>query len=145
MDFTLTEEQKQILALIKQFGQKEFQTKQFTDLVQAVTSANSIAEVRSYKPQVHALLDKLHDVGLRQIGVPTEYGGGGADIVTQMLVSEAFGYWGGRPIIIALWLSGAGGGKQKGLTVSKKQEWIFEQFMSNHHMLLGPAAYDDLT
>jgi alkylation response protein AidB-like acyl-CoA dehydrogenase len=93
MDFTLTEEQKQIKVLIKQFCQRELDIKRLKELSDIVTYAKTVEEVRTVKPMLEPYLDKLHEIGLRQLAVPEKYGGGGASFVTMEIAAEEVGYW----------------------------------------------------
>ena len=47
------------------------------------------------------IVKKAHAIGLKTLCIPTKWGGGGADCLTQVLVAEALARWGG-PIAIAI-------------------------------------------
>lgn len=93
MDFKLTEEQKQIKALIKDFCQRELNNKRLKDISDTVTYAKTVEEIRAVKPMLEPYLDKLHNTGLRELAVPEKYGGGGASFVTLEIAAEEVGYW----------------------------------------------------
>ena len=97
MDFSLTEEQKHIKALIKQFCQREIDQKQLEEIAAKTSAARTIAELRSVYP--YDLLEKLHKVGLRQLQIPVKYGGTAPETdvnLTLTMAAEEAGYWGGR-------------------------------------------------
>lgn len=93
MDFYLTEEQKQIKALIKDFCNRELDGKMLKEISDKVTFAKTEEEIRAVKPELDPILDKLHQTGLRQLAVPEKYGGGGASFVTLEIAAEEVGYW----------------------------------------------------
>jgi len=96
MDFELNEEQKALVALMKDFCQREVDRKSLNELADKPFPPNATKEdLMSRVPW--DLVSKAQDVGLRQLTVPKEYGGGGYgdDWVTMTALSEAAGYWGG--------------------------------------------------
>jgi alkylation response protein AidB-like acyl-CoA dehydrogenase len=73
MDFSLTEEQKHIKALVKQFCQREVDQKRLEEIAATTLEAWTVEELRAVYP--YDLLEKLHKVGLRQLQIPVKYGG----------------------------------------------------------------------
>jgi alkylation response protein AidB-like acyl-CoA dehydrogenase len=103
MDFTIfnmfTEEQKSLVALMKDFCQKELDKKVLEDLADQPIAPNATPEqLRTRIPW--DIISKAHDVGLRQLAVPKEYGGGGyagyGNWTTLTALSEVGGYYGGQ-------------------------------------------------
>jgi acyl-CoA dehydrogenase len=85
MEFVLSEEQKALTALAKDFCKRE-------------VSPEFLRELIGREPKDRMpwdLIKKMHDLGLRTLTVPEEYGGGGADLLTQVVVSETLGQYGG--------------------------------------------------
>jgi len=90
MDFELSEEQKALRALTRDFCEKEVDWKYLVQLAdKPVTPENA----RDRMPW--DLIKKAHDIGLRTLSVPEQYGGGGASRLTQFIVAEELGYSGG--------------------------------------------------
>ena len=101
MDFNLNDEQKQIKVLVKDFCEREIDEKQINDVFDNVYMAKTCDEVRAVFPRY--LLEKLHELGLRQLGVPQEYGGM-APIsdgnLTRAIASEEMGYRAGSAAVL---------------------------------------------
>lgn len=97
MDFSLNEEQKSLVALMKEFCQREVDPKRLNELADKPIPPNAKREDLMTRVPWD-LISKAHDVGLRQLPVPKEYGGGGYgdDWVTLTALAEAAGYWGGQ-------------------------------------------------
>ncbi len=97
MDLKLTEEQRQIRRLVKEFCQREIDMKRINEIEDRVSMAETCEEVTAVFPW--DLLEKLHDVGLRQLAVPRKYGGtapeSGDYYVTQLIATEEMGYHAG--------------------------------------------------
>ena len=74
MNFMLTEEQELIKSNIREFVLK------YLEPVAAEIDANSRQPVE--------IFEKLADLGMMGISYPTEYGGGGTDFITTMIVTE---------------------------------------------------------
>ncbi len=142
MDFVLTEEQKQIKTLIRQFCKKELDVKQARELNDRAFLLTSIEELRAYKPV--ELLEKLNKVGLRQLTVPEKYGGGGAErsFVTRVVAAEEAGYSGedGGMLLVWPWFGNA---IMANSLTEEQQDWYFSQFMDNHAMTMGGAISEE--
>ena len=76
MSFILTEEQEELLALVRKFSEKEI-----------LPYAHQMDVEAHFVP---GLIQKIADLGFMGINVPEEYGGGGADEVTKALVIMEF-------------------------------------------------------
>jgi len=142
MDFTLTEEQKQIKALVKDFCEREIDNKRIDELEDKVHSAKTCEEVRSLFPR--DILKKLHDVGLRQLAIPEKYGGGGPESggnITSLLAAEEMGYRAGAaavllatPYIISKMVVGSP------YVPEEQKEKFCTMFMNNPTIWLGGSA-----
>ena len=88
MDFRITEEQKGLVALVRDFGKREITP----ELVKDVFSRPAVDRLPYIKQQ--GLLKKIYDIGLRTLTVPQKYGGAAVDVLTQVLVAEALGRFG---------------------------------------------------
>jgi alkylation response protein AidB-like acyl-CoA dehydrogenase len=97
MDFSLNEEQKSLVALMKEFCKREVDVKRLNELADKPIPPNATREDAMARIPWD-IMKKAHDVGLRQIPVPKEYGGGGygPKWVTLTALAEAAGYWGGQ-------------------------------------------------
>lgn len=97
MDFELNEEQKSLVALMKDFCQKEVDRKRMNELGDKPIPPNATRKDLDDRIPWD-IISKAHDVGLRQLTVPKEYGGGGyaPKLVTLHALAEAAGYWGGQ-------------------------------------------------
>ncbi|HKP12325.1 MAG TPA: acyl-CoA dehydrogenase family protein, partial [Blastocatellia bacterium] len=73
MDYTLTEEQQQLLKLVEEFARRD---------------VKPYFEQHGYEEFPWPLFRKLGEIGLAAIPFATEYGGGGLDYSTYALVLE---------------------------------------------------------
>jgi alkylation response protein AidB-like acyl-CoA dehydrogenase len=141
VDFALTEEQKQIKALIKDYYRRE--RLNFPQLRGNEGRAAYFKTIEEYRVAAAAGkegINKLFDAGLAQLAVPTKYGGGGmqSDLVTLMVAAEEAGYQaeGIGAGMGASWLGTSAialGGTEE------QQDWFFPQFMEKH-ILTGAAS-----
>jgi alkylation response protein AidB-like acyl-CoA dehydrogenase len=135
MNFEYTEEQKQIIQLIKEFSEKEVDHEDMAERAEKAAAAKTIEELRALKPV--ELLKKLHDVGLRQLAVPERYGGGGhTDWLTLTIATEKAGYYGGfldRQLSIP-WKYCS---DISVMATPKQQDWFYERFMAKPDMFLA--------
>ena len=89
MDFQLTEEQKSLVAMVKDFGEREVTPQ----LLSGILERHVKDRIPYLKEQ--GIIKKIHDLGLKTMTVPEEYGGGGFDMQTQVVVAEALGQYAG--------------------------------------------------
>jgi len=138
LDFQLTEEQKQIKALVRQFAKREIDINQMWELSDKAARAKTIEELRAIQPL--DLIQKLHDVGLRQLCVPAKYGGGDVTqggCVTRAIASEEAGYSMaiGCRLLATPWNHCAQVAGSH--TTEEQKDWFFTQFMENPTMQVG--------
>jgi acyl-CoA dehydrogenase len=142
MDFSFTEEQKQIKALAKEFCQREADLKRFEEIAAKTFEARTVEELRAVFP--YDLLEKLHQVGLRQLSVPQKYGGTAPEMdvnLTLTMAAEEVGYWGGRivdPLMIP-WLFLRGIATCRYVTDEQRQ-WIFSKFIENPRLVIATSV-----
>ena len=142
MDFSLTEEQKQIMALVKQFCQREVDHKRLEEIATKTSEARTVEDCRAVYP--YDLLEKLHNVGLRQLQIPVKYGGTApeADVnLTLTVAAEEVGYWGGRivdPLMIP-WLFLRAIATNRYVT-EEQREWIFSKFIANPRLIVATSV-----
>ncbi len=151
MDFTLTEEQKQIKALIRQFAKKEVDIKLMWELSDKAAKSRTIEELRAIQPL--DLIKKLHDVGLRQLCVPAEYGGGGITIggcMTRVIAAEEAGYSMaiGCRLLATPWNHCAAMAGNH--TTKEQKDWFFTKFMEKPTLQVGfvgsePSGMTDMS
>lgn len=142
MDYSFTEEQKQIKALIKEFCQKEVDQKQLAEIAAKTCQSRTVEEIRAVYP--YALLEQLHKIGLRQLQIPVKYGGTAPEAsvnLTLTMAAEELGYWGGRivdPIMIPwLFLRAIA----TNIYVSEEQrQWIFSKFIENPRLVVATSV-----
>ena len=91
VDFTLTDEQKDLRELAHNFAEKEIRTVAW-DYDRDATCPKEVIE-------------KAHEVGLMNVEVPEEYGGGGLHTLDGCLIEEEFG-WGCSGIGTSLMCNG---------------------------------------
>ena len=84
ISFELTEEQKELRALAREFAKKEIRPK--------------AAEYDEHSTHPQDVIAKAHEIGLMNVHVPEEYGGPGLPGFEGMLIGEELS-WGcsGRP------------------------------------------------
>jgi alkylation response protein AidB-like acyl-CoA dehydrogenase len=93
----LTEEHKSLAMLMKEFCEREVDMKALCVMADVPIPSNATsADLRARMPW--DLIGKAHDAGLRQIAIPSEFGGGGyhEDHVAQGVMAETAGYFGGQ-------------------------------------------------
>jgi len=91
VDLTLTDEQKDLRELAHNFAEKEIRT-----------VAWEYDENHTFPSEI---INKAHEVGLMNVEVPEEYGGGGLHVLDGCLIEEEFG-WGCSGIGTSLMCNG---------------------------------------
>jgi alkylation response protein AidB-like acyl-CoA dehydrogenase len=81
MDFTLTEDQLMMRQTIREFAKKEVKP-----LSKELDARTNPMECISWE-----LIKKAADLGIRLLGIPKEWGGLGADIITRLIIQEELG------------------------------------------------------
>src|SRR5436305_6913091 len=95
VSFALTDEQKELRALAREFASKE---------IRPVAAEHDVAMRHPVE-----VIAKAHEVGLMNLNIPAEYGGLGLNAFDGMLVGEEPN-WGCSGIGTSLRADGAGGG-----------------------------------
>jgi alkylation response protein AidB-like acyl-CoA dehydrogenase len=85
MDFELTEEQKALIALAKDFCKRETSPELLRELLEREQKGRMPWDV----------IKKMHDVGLLTVTVPERYGGRGIDLLTLVLLAHALAQYAG--------------------------------------------------
>lgn len=129
MDFELSEEQKSLRALARDFCKREVNSDYLSELMKKENPKDRVP---------WDLLDKAQEVGLNQLCVPEKYGGAGADFLTRLIVTEEMGWW-APPIaflLIGRWkfCADLAGGSEE------QQDEFFPQIMDNPRWLLALAV-----
>src|SRR5919206_2161517 len=110
VSFALTEEQKALRALAREFAEKEIRPK--------------AAEYDERSQHPADVIAKAHDVGLMNLHVPEEYGGLGLSAFDGMLVGEEV-CWGCSGIGTAIMANSLGHGPVVlAGTDEQKREWL---------------------
>jgi alkylation response protein AidB-like acyl-CoA dehydrogenase len=142
MDFTLTDEQKQIKSAIKEFCIREVDPKHIEDLAEKTAKANNLSDLKAAYP--YELLEKLHKAGFRQMAIPTKYGGTAPENginLTLTIAVEEMGYWGGGivdPLMIPFIFLRAIAANM--YVTDEQRTWIFKQFIHNPRFTIGCAS-----
>ncbi len=150
MDLTLTEEQMQLKALVRDFCKKEIDHKAIWELVRKSVEIKTIEELRAIQPW--NLVKKLHEVGLRQLAVPSEYGGGGFTVgenLTRVILGEEMGYAGGHlaaRLLTKDWQTCAAIAVK---ATQEQKDWFFPKYMENPtglcaHVITEPEGGTDI-
>jgi len=138
VDFELTEEQKQIKALIKEFCEREVDFKELQWIADQCRLARTVEEVRALFPK--ELMKKTHEVGLHQFCVPEKYGGGGFGryaSVTRAIACEELGYYMGigARLLCVPWMILCE--MSYPYHTEEQQDWFFTQFMNDPTMCVS--------
>jgi alkylation response protein AidB-like acyl-CoA dehydrogenase len=140
MDYSLSDEQKAMVDLMKDFCQREVDRGDMARRGDLPLRPDMTREELSERIPWE-IVSKAHDIGLRQLTVPKEYGGGGyggaGGWVTLTAMSEAAGYYGGEigRIFTIPWKS------CHTMTFAPKriQDIFFPKFMNNRKTLCGTS------
>jgi hypothetical protein len=131
MDFGLTEQQKGIIALIRDFSKREVVLDYLSKIMEREKPRDRVPE---------ELLRKLDAVGLRTLSVPEKYGGMGInDYLTLFVLGEALGRWFGplSSVIMAGWVCCK---SLNDIGTEEQKDEFFPQFVEDHTMNVGYAA-----
>ena len=110
VSFALTDEQKELRALSREFAEKE------------IRPLEAECDVAMRHPV--EVIEKAHALGLMNLHVPEEYGGPGLPAFDGMLVGEEL-YWGCSGIGTSITANGLGAGPVIGFgTDEQKREWL---------------------
>jgi alkylation response protein AidB-like acyl-CoA dehydrogenase len=111
LDFSLTPEQEEIRALAHEFAVKEMRPQ-----------ADYFDE---HEETPWEVMRKAHELGIGQSsGMPTEYGGGGVDFITELILQEELS-WGDAGMAVAIMASGlAAAGILAMGTEAQKQRYL---------------------
>jgi acyl-CoA dehydrogenase len=148
MDFSLTEEQKQLRELVKQFCKREIDPKRLGELEARTAAARTVAELKASCP--YDLFEKMHAVGLRQIQIPAKYGGTAPETDVNQTMTALFeeaGYWGGAGFLMTP--IGAFTSTAKTYITEEQKEWIFSKLLNNPRLMISqtisePAGATDI-
>ncbi|MFC1533268.1 acyl-CoA dehydrogenase family protein [Thermodesulfobacteriota bacterium] len=120
MDFELTEEQRSLIALTKDFCKREVDRKRMSVLLD---------EKEADKATPWDIFEKADPIGLRTLGAPEEYGGGDADWLTLTIFGEALATYGGP---IGITLINVSRSAKRIMTMSKElQDELMPKLMSD--------------
>jgi acyl-CoA dehydrogenase len=110
VSFALTEEQKALRDLAREFAEKEIRPK--------------AAEYDEHSTHPADIIDKAHEIGLMNLHVPEEYGGVGLPIFEGMLVGEELA-WGCSGIAVSIVANMLGSGPvMLAGTDEQKRMWL---------------------
>jgi acyl-CoA dehydrogenase len=148
MDFYLTEEQKHLKALVRQFFKQEIDPNRFQEMEAKAVEARTREELKASFP--YDIYDKLYKVGLRHIFIPAKFGGSApeSDInQTMTALFEEAGYWGGGGFLMIP--IGAFTSSSRTYITDEQREWIFSRLLSNPRFMISqtisePAGATDI-
>src|SRR6478736_6324221 len=110
ISFQLTDEQKELRALAREFAEKE------------IRPLEAECDVAMRHPV--EVIEKAHDLGLMNPHVPEEYGGAGLSAFDGMLIGEEL-YWGCSGIGTSITANGLGAGPVIGFgSDEQKRQWL---------------------
>jgi len=110
VSFALTDEQKELRALAREFAEKE------------IRPHEAECDVAMRHPA--EIIEKAHEVGLMNLHVPEEFGGPGLPAFDGMLVGEEL-YWGCSGIGTSITANGLGAGPVIGFgSDEQKRKWL---------------------
>jgi acyl-CoA dehydrogenase len=133
VSFSLTDEQKELRALAREFAEKEIRPHE--------------AECDEKMRHPVDVIEKAHDLGLMNLHVPEEFGGPGLPAFDGMVVSEEL-YWGCSGIGTSITANGLGSGPVIGFgSDDQKRKWLtplLEQPILCSFGLSEPGAGSDV-
>jgi alkylation response protein AidB-like acyl-CoA dehydrogenase len=129
MDFELTEEQKALIALAKDFSKRE-------------AGPEYVHEILERKEEDRIpwdLLKKIHDVGFTTLTLPEKYGGRDADLLTRVVLGDALGQYGHLVggMLSSNWRLSA---DLAALGTEEQQEWIFTRMNNEPTFSMGESV-----
>jgi alkylation response protein AidB-like acyl-CoA dehydrogenase len=134
MDFQLTEEQKSMKALAREFCKREFPGG-------PISTWREIMSRRYAAPKDRVPWDwmiKLHKVGFKQLTAPEKYSGGGAGALTAFVVAEELTRSGGAVGIVARQFFSSSE-YLAAITNNEQQEEFFPEEVNNPHFIFASA------
>lgn len=133
MDFQLSEEQKHLVALAKDFGKREI-TPEFMKGFLAKHPKDRIPYCRE-----QGIVKKVHELGFKTLTIPEKYGGGGADLLTEVIVAEAIAQYCG-PIPAMFMSSWKLIRDMAAFGTEEQKERLFKRLMDDPNFFLGQSA-----
>jgi acyl-CoA dehydrogenase len=110
VSFSLTDEQKELRALAREFAEKE------------IRPLEAECDIAMRHPA--EVIEKAHELGLMNPHVPEEYGGAGVSVFDGMLMGEEL-YWGCSGIGTSITANSLGSGPVVGFgSDEQKREWL---------------------
>ena len=132
MDFQLTEEQKGLVALVKDFA-KRVVTPAFAKALEAKPAQERIPFLKE-----QGVLKTMSDLGFRTLTLPKEHGGAGVGMLTELLVCESFTRY-CAPLSPAMFLLATW--KQSrdiaDFGTEDQKEWFFTRLTRDPYFLIG--------
>jgi alkylation response protein AidB-like acyl-CoA dehydrogenase len=129
MDFELNEDQKALIAMGKDFCKREIKPGLLKGLLDK--------EPKDRMPW--DLVKKMHEIGLTTLAVPTKYGGGGADLLTRVVLADALGQYASivGTILTPCWKYC---GDLAAVGSEEQQEEFFTRVMKDHTFTMGESG-----
>jgi butyryl-CoA dehydrogenase len=134
MDFRLTEEQKSLKALAREFCKREFPGGPIATWREVMSKRNTAAHDRV----PWEWLTKLYKAGFKQLTAPEKYGGGGAGALTAFVVAEELTRCGGAIGIVARQFFSSGE-YLAAVTNEEQQDEFCPQDVGNPHFIFASA------
>jgi alkylation response protein AidB-like acyl-CoA dehydrogenase len=134
MDFQLTEEQKSLKALAREFCKREMPGGPHAAWREIMAKRN--AEPADRVPW--EWMRKLHKAGLKHLTAPEKYGGGGAGALTAFIVAEELTRLGGAIGIVARQFFSSGE-YLAGVASEEQQDEFFAMDMGNPDFIFASA------
>jgi butyryl-CoA dehydrogenase len=129
MDFELSEEQKALVALAKDFCKRE-------------AGPEYVNEILAKKEEDRIpwdLLKKLHEVGFPMLTLPEKYGGRNADLLTRVVLADTMGQYGhlAGGLLTTNWRYCT---DLAALGTEEQQEWIFNRIINDPYFSMGEGG-----
>jgi alkylation response protein AidB-like acyl-CoA dehydrogenase len=133
MDFQLTEEQKSLKALAREFCKREAPNGPWATWREMIAKRNSPLERVPWH-----WIRKLHEAGFKELTAPEKYGGGGAGALTAFLAAEELTRCGGAIGMVARQFFSSCE-YLAGVASEEQQDEIFPQIMKNPDFIFASA------